>query len=291
VWQPLRITAESGAPGAVQGTRVMSARSAALVLDMLSDANARAPGFGDATPFDFPFRAAVKTGTSRHFTDNWAVGVTAGFTVAVWVGNFNGHPMEGVSGVAGAGPLLAHAMLLAANRMPAGDLVRPEAVGAMAVDICAVSGMLAGPACPRITEWFAPGSVPRAECDWHHDGVLTLPALYAEWAAQAAQASGERPAAAVQRAAAIEPRGFRIVSPKNGDRFSIPPGVPSRYATVALLTAGAPAGEPVAWYVDGRATANARLTLQPGSHVIRAVAGGSARGAAGPHDEVRVEVE
>jgi hypothetical protein len=67
--------------------------------------------------------------------------------------------------------------------------------------------------------------------------------------------------------------------------------VPSRYATVALLTAGAPAGEPIAWYVDGRATANARLTLQPGSHVIRAVAGGSARGAAGPHDEVRVEVE
>jgi penicillin-binding protein 1C len=186
--------------------------------------------------------------------------------------------------------LLAHAMLLAANRMPAGDLVRPEAVGAMAVDICAVSGMLAGPACPRITEWFAPGSVPRAECDWHHDGVLTLPALYAEWAAQAAQASGERPAAAVQRAAAIEPRGFRIVSPKNGDRFSIPPGVPSRYATVALLTAGAPAGEPVAWYVDGRATTSARLTLQPGAHVSRAVAG-SSRGAAGPHDEVRVEVE
>ena len=48
--------------------------------------DARAPGFGNETPFDFPFPAAAKTGTSRHFTDNWAVGVTRGFTVAVWVG-------------------------------------------------------------------------------------------------------------------------------------------------------------------------------------------------------------
>ena len=39
-----------------------------------ADPVARIPGFGIETPFDFPFPVAAKTGTSRHFTDNWAVG-------------------------------------------------------------------------------------------------------------------------------------------------------------------------------------------------------------------------
>ena len=102
--------------------RIVSRRSAALVLDILADPQARLPAFGPATPFDWPFRAAAKTGTSRHFTDNWAVAVTAGFTVAVWVGNFSGQPMEGVSGISGAGPLLNRAVLVTARRYPAGEL-------------------------------------------------------------------------------------------------------------------------------------------------------------------------
>jgi penicillin-binding protein 1C len=315
LWRPARFTESEAAPLATGGTRVMSARSAALVLDILADPAARVPGFGVETPFDFPFRAAVKTGTSRHFTDNWAVGVAAGFTVAVWVGNFNGRPMEGVSGVAGAGPLLAHAMLLAARRIPPGELVHPSAVGATALEICRVSGMRAGPACPRVTEWFAPGTAPAAECDWHHDGTLTLPALYAEWAAQAAAAGAtagagagaggavgqgvESPSSGIDRGTeagaavrlvspAADTAGFRIVSPRDGDRYRIPPGVPARYATVALVAAGAGSGRDLAWFIDGRLTRATRLTLAPGAHVIRAVASG--RG--GPaRDEVRVVVE
>ena len=61
------------------------------------------------------FSVAAKTGTSRHFTDNWAVGAAGRFTVAVWVGNFSGRPMDGVSGVSGAGPLLHRAMLAVAR--------------------------------------------------------------------------------------------------------------------------------------------------------------------------------
>src|SRR2546429_6814836 len=85
------------------GRRVMSRGAAALVLDVLSDPVARIPGFGLSTPFDFPFPVAVKTGTSRHFTDNWAVGTTGGFTVAVWVGDFSGRPLDDGSGGDGAG--------------------------------------------------------------------------------------------------------------------------------------------------------------------------------------------
>jgi hypothetical protein len=74
------------------------------------------------------------------------------------------------------------------------------------------------------------------------------------------------------------------VSPRNGDRYTIPPGVPARFATVALLASGAGSDERIAWYVDGRATHSSRLKLVPGEHIIRAV--GSAA-----HDEVRVVVE
>src|SRR2546430_7543959 len=94
----------------------MSRGAAALVLDVLSDPVARIPGFGLSTPFDFPFPVAVKTGTSRHFTDNWAVGTTGGVTVAVWGGDFSGRPMDGVSGGTGAGPLLHPPVMLTGER-------------------------------------------------------------------------------------------------------------------------------------------------------------------------------
>jgi len=96
VWRPYRwwVVPSGGGVHADSETdrRVVSPRAAAIVLDVLSDPVARLPGFGLNTPFDFPFPVAVKTGTSRHFTDNWAVGTTGGFTVAVWVGNFSGRP-------------------------------------------------------------------------------------------------------------------------------------------------------------------------------------------------------
>jgi len=37
--------------------------------------------------------------------DNWCVGYTPRYTVAVWVGNFEGDPMHDVSGVTGAAPV------------------------------------------------------------------------------------------------------------------------------------------------------------------------------------------
>src|ERR1043165_6812927 len=103
----------------------MSPIAASLGLDILNDATARIPGFGTSTPFDFPFPAAVKTGTSRHFTDNWAVATTRGFAVAVWAGNFNGRPMQGVSGVTGAGPLLHRVVMEVAQRVAPGALTTP----------------------------------------------------------------------------------------------------------------------------------------------------------------------
>jgi penicillin-binding protein 1C len=318
VWRPYGWTmsdeppARSGAVRAASadslGRRVMSPLSATLVLDILSDANARIPGFGLQTPLEFPFRAAAKTGTSRHFTDNWAVATTAGFTVAVWVGNFSGRPMEGVSGVSGAGPLLHRATLLTARRYSPGVLPTPESAGAHPVEICRLSGLRAVAGCPHMTEWFAPGTEPADTCYWHRtDGSVVLPREYASWLERrasddaatdgtllaaarvsvAGSSDGASTDAASDAAAAVAREGssgsaappsssgagvgFRITSPLDGDRYQVPPGVYSRYSTVALSVAGARDPASVRWFVDGSEWHRGRLPLTPGEHLIRAV--------------------
>lgn len=49
---------------------------------------------------------AWKTGTSYGQRDAWAVGVTPQWTIAVWIGNFNGEGNNNLSGALSAAPLL-----------------------------------------------------------------------------------------------------------------------------------------------------------------------------------------
>jgi len=308
VWRPYtwRAVPTSSANHGGPERRFVSAGAASLVLDILSDPVARVPAFGLNTPFDLPFRVAAKSGTSRHFTDNWAVGTTANFTVAVWAGNFSGRPMEGVSGVTGAGPLLHRALLLVARRYPPGELAHPADAGAVAVRICKVSGMLATKDCPGMVEWFMPDVVPQERCDWHRDGLLVLPAEYADWEGTESERLGgsaaSRPDGSAARRLgswadfgehathaeptsrqAVEPP-FQIVSPQNGDRYRLPPGVESRYATIALRATGAPPLARVTWFIDGKLATKERWELVSGHHRFRAEAGRAS-------DEVEVIVE
>ncbi|UUZ49903.1 hypothetical protein LP420_07110 [Massilia sp. B-10] len=55
---------------------------------MLSDRAARSVTFGLKNELATTFWSAVKTGTSKDMRDNWCVGYTDRYTVAVWVGNF-----------------------------------------------------------------------------------------------------------------------------------------------------------------------------------------------------------
>jgi penicillin-binding protein 1C len=96
----------------------MPAPVAHLLTDILADDTARAPAFGMGGPLDTDYPAAVKTGTSTDFTDNWTVGFTRRITVAVWAGNFDGAPMQGVSGVSGAAPIWRQVMDALRDRYP-----------------------------------------------------------------------------------------------------------------------------------------------------------------------------
>ena len=288
VWHPITMFARRGAR-TDDSHRLMTPVAAALVLNILADPVARAPGFGIESALEFPFPAAVKTGTSRHFTDNWAVVTTAAFTVAVWVGNFNGRPMDGVSGVTGAGPLMHRVVMHTAARLEPGTLPTPASAGAVPAEICQLSGLLATDGCPSLTEWFAPGTAPTASDDWQRGGRVTLPPQFAEWRSEGGAAMlaarGDSSAREVTSLARdTTERRFRISSPQNGDRYQLPAGVDARYATIALRAEGADA-RAVHWFIDGRPTRLRRMPLLPGTHTVRASA------PTAESDEVRITIE
>jgi penicillin-binding protein 1C len=161
---PLRLIEEAAEP-----RRVLDEAQSYLIADILSDKNARIASFGDNSALELPFPVAVKTGTSKGFRDNLTVGFTPEVTVAVWVGNFNGSPMEGVSGVTGAGPLFRDAMLAASRLFPPSPFKRPEGRIEEAA-VCPLSGGRPGPACPHTRpELFVVGgaAIPGRPCSMH----------------------------------------------------------------------------------------------------------------------------
>jgi len=103
---PLRVRADqnTNTPRA-KPVRVMDARAAFIVADILADRVARARTFGFDNAMATRFWSAVKTGTSKDMRDNWCVGFSRRYTVGVWIGNASGAPMHNVSGMHGAAPV------------------------------------------------------------------------------------------------------------------------------------------------------------------------------------------
>ena len=86
-----------------------------------------------------PARDATKTGTSSDFRDTWTAGFTTDYTVATWIGNFDGAPMRRVSGVTGAAPLWNRIMRRLAERAQPPAFATPA--GYVRRAICATTGV------------------------------------------------------------------------------------------------------------------------------------------------------
>jgi penicillin-binding protein 1C len=139
--------------------RVLDERIAWLISDILSDNDARRLGFGPNSILRLDRPAAVKTGTTSNFHDNWTVGYTPDLVVGVWAGNTNYEPMRGVNGLTGAAPIWHAFMRAVLSGQPVQDFIRPD--GLEQVEVCALSGLLPGDACPyRRLEWFLAGTQP-----------------------------------------------------------------------------------------------------------------------------------
>ncbi|MDD5623602.1 MAG: penicillin-binding protein 1C [Candidatus Peribacteraceae bacterium] len=149
---------------AAEGKQILDPKVAWLVTDILSDATARLPEFGETNALTFDFPAAAKTGTTRNSRDNWTLGYTPDVLVGVWVGNADNSPMRDTSGVTGAGPIFHDAMLAATRNNPPKKFVRPA--GITDRTICRLSGKLPTPLCPHtMEEKFAAGTEPTEQDD------------------------------------------------------------------------------------------------------------------------------
>ncbi|MFA6007238.1 MAG: PBP1A family penicillin-binding protein [Candidatus Shapirobacteria bacterium] len=91
----------------VESEKILDQKNTFLINSALSDNEARSPVFGTNSLLNISGKTvAVKTGTTNNLKDNWCIGWTPSYLVAVWVGNNDSSPMSWVaSGISGATPI------------------------------------------------------------------------------------------------------------------------------------------------------------------------------------------
>lgn len=148
-------------------TQVISGRTAYLISNILSDDGARSPAFGRGSILNIPnHQVAVKTGTAETKRDNWTIGFTPSFLVAVWVGNNNNSPMSPFleSGNTGAAAIWNPVFQEVLKNQSREAFTPPSNL--ITLQICATNGLLPCENCPQITtEVFTPGSEPKVACN------------------------------------------------------------------------------------------------------------------------------
>jgi penicillin-binding protein 1C len=249
-------------PGAAPSRWIGETPQWELIADMLSDSHARAKSFGVGSVLQMPFPAAVKTGTSSDFRDTWTVGFTRDYTVGVWVGNFDGMPMQGVSGVTGAGPLWNRIMLHLYERNQEPERF-PAPRGFVRTPICATTGHApphrADLCTAVVQEWVLPRELAAVKRP-----VAQLGERYDSWIALHPEQS---------------PASLRIVFPHQGDLFVrnlTGSALQRREQQLALRAVND--GHAIRWSVDGAplapdANGNAFWPLRLGTWRIEATDG------------------
>ncbi len=280
--------------------RIVGAEAAYLVSHVLADEAARAPAFGIGGVLSLPYEAAVKTGTTTDWRDNWTVGYSADHVVGVWVGNADGTPMAHATGITGAAPIWREVMLAAHPQDP-GPLPRPD--GLEEAVVCALSGRLPGPGCVhRRVELFPAGQLPSETCDLHalvaYDRLSGAPAgsdtpperigqrVVTRWPVEAlawAQDEGlletgrdlgwQAPPEAAPPGIAAEEAALRWLRPASGTRYSLAGDLPTAVQQIELVLAAPGHADELTirwndevWAILTDAPYRARWQLVPGDH-------------------------
>jgi penicillin-binding protein 1C len=254
--------------------RVLDERVAWLISDILSDNDARRLGFGPNSTLRIGRPAAVKTGTTSNFHDNWTVGYTPDLAVGVWVGNTNYEPMREVNGLTGAAPIWHQFIRTVLTGQVPRQFARPE--GLVRVEICALSGLLPTPACPyRRWEWFMQGTQPtqldhiyrQVQIDMSTgllaDGstpperrttktVLDLPPETQAWArGQGLILMSDLMGASEVEAGLDRAASLRIVSPPDGSVYRLSPAIDRDAQRICIEAIGEAGLKRVTLWMDG----------------------------------------
>ena len=271
-------------PSPPHATPVWDPRVAWLISDILSDDTARTLGFPRHTSLEVGFPAAVKTGTSSGFHDNWTVGYTPRWVVGVWVGNADFQAMRQVDGLTGAAPIWHQVIRTLEADQPPKAFSRPA--GLVQVRVCTLSGLLPTPACPEThLAWFLEGTAPTRPDDVYRrvtvstpDGPQTITALNLpprawNWA----RAHGWP---LVQDFPALSPTtegepnaAVRLLSPANGSAYRLAPDLSSEAQEIQVVAETSWAGARLRLWADDALLATcpapkceAWWPLQPGEH-------------------------
>lgn len=277
------VTTAGTAAGAVAGTAAMTgagsstgssgcrqaigAGAAFITADILADRQARAITFGSASVLDTGFWSAVKTGTSKDMRDNWAVGWSDRYTIAVWVGNADNQPMHDVSGTSGAAPVWADMM----RQLHAGQPSRPPSPPAgLARQAIQYDNRIEA---PRL-EWFLPGTR-QAQFRLASSTAASNPPAIAmsEDGGLAAAASRSTEWPALNNQPPQHRLDAHIVAPAPGSIIALDPDIPPRYQRLVLrarLLSGQASG--LRWLVGEQLAGRGReadWAPRPGRHRLQ----------------------
>lgn len=228
------------------GEQVMDPRVAWLITDILSDNAARAAGFGPHSVLQIGRPAAVKTGTTNDYHDNWTVGYTPDLVVGVWVGNSNNLPMLEVTGVSGAGPIWHTYMREILKGTPEQTFTRPP--GLVQAEICVLSGMAPSSDCPYTRmEWFIDGTQPDTPDTLYvrigDELYLDLPARAHAWA--------RREGLPIVPAGLEDAGDLVLLSPEPESVFLIDPALPLSAQKLRFAASGPDTVGAMTFYIDG----------------------------------------
>jgi membrane carboxypeptidase/penicillin-binding protein PbpC len=282
------------------GERILDERVAYLISDILSDNESRGATFGFNSALLIGRPAAVKTGTTTDYRDNWTVGYTPDLVTGVWVGNADYSPMVNLSGVAGAGPIWHDFMRTALMGKPETDFRQPS--GLVRAEVCSPSGLLPTPACPRTqTELFLEGTVPTqpdnlyqvfpldsrtgqlADANTPPEFVtrkvfLVLPPQAQEWAKENGVPQVPNQKAQNPKSQIPNPK-LEISSPDPNTVYQISPRLPRASQQIPLRVISTEPLEAVTFFLDDQPLATVTTTpfefwwvLEDGAHSLRAEA-------------------
>lgn len=133
-----------------------------LISHILLDDGSRATTFGTGSILNVKGQAvSVKTGTTEDKRDNWAIGYTPSYLVAVWVGNNDNTPMSPYleSGTTGAAPIWNKIISYVLKNQKSQWPIKPDNV--VFEEICSLSGLLPNNDCPKRGEYFIKGLKPK----------------------------------------------------------------------------------------------------------------------------------
>lgn len=245
--------------------RIFDADAAYLLADMLSDNNARASSFGLHSYLRFAFPVACKTGTSSDYRDNWCLGYTPEFTVAVWVGNPDGKPMQGITGVTGAAPIMHEIFEHLHQTRGTTWYAQPPSVQSYALDPLTGHRVAENHPGALREKCLAPPPLATAD-DYDEAGRVVLPPVYSAWLASSQNSLGSLVASArPSSAASLTP--LEILEPPAGSLFYLDPDLPPETQAIPLRAATA---APLEWTSPTLALTASRARLAEGRHQLTA---------------------